>query len=68
MAIFSRDFVSFQGFSREGKKKKQKKKTLLDSLHIKKKIWQIFKFTQFTSSPVLIFSVRAPHYYQTKKA
>ena len=26
MAIFSRDFVSFQGFSREGKKKKKKKK------------------------------------------
>ena len=26
MAIFSRDFVSFQGFSREGKKNKKKTK------------------------------------------
>ena len=67
MAIFSRDFVSFQGFSREGKKKKKEKKTktLLDSLHIKKKF---DRFLNLRSSPVLIFSVRAPHYYKTKKA
>ena len=33
MAIFSRDFVSFQGFSREGKKKKKKKKKTKKKKH-----------------------------------